>query len=154
VNVDHDLGILMALSYQEFVREMHVDLAARGYDDLGRSDGYVFRALTETAMNTSDLAERLGITKQGAAQIVDDMTRRGYLTSGPDPDDRRARLLELTDRGSAALAAARSFHRRYEARLVRRHGRAAVTTLRELLTATGPAGPDGALDARLRAMYL
>jgi DNA-binding MarR family transcriptional regulator len=148
-----DLGILMALSYQGFVRRLHEDLAARGYDDLGRSDGYVFRALADAPSTTSALAARLGVTKQGAAQIVDDMTVRGYLSSRPHPDDARARLLELSERGRGALTAARGFHRRYERILTRRHGAEAVTLLRVLLTEM--AGPEAtADDPRLRALFL
>ena len=149
-----DLGILLALAYQQFVRELNADLAERGYDDLGRSDGYVFRALDTEPLTTSALATRLEITKQGAAQLVDDMARRGYLTSRADPVDRRARLLELSDRGRAALAAAREFHRAYEQRLARRHGRANVDTLRAMLTAMAPTYGEGALDPRVRAMHV
>src|SRR5690242_2610192 len=129
-----DLGILLALGYQEFVRQLHEALAAAGFDDIGRSDGYVFRALDEAPLSTSALAARLEISKQGAAQIVEDMTRRGYLVRRPDPADGRARLLFLSGRGRAALAEARRFHRVYERSLSKRHGRAAVRTLRELLT--------------------
>src|SRR5262249_26767960 len=112
-----DLGILLALAYQQFVTELHEDLGERGFTDLGRSDGYVFRALDAEAMTTSGLAERLGVSKQGAGQLVEDMTRRGYVRSRPDPSDGRARLLELTPRGQKALVAAHDFHRRYEQRL-------------------------------------
>jgi DNA-binding MarR family transcriptional regulator len=147
-----DLGILIALAYQQFVTELHEDLGRQGFDDLARSDGYVFRALDAEPLTTSGLAERLGVSKQGAGQLVEDMTRRGYVRSRPDPSDRRARLLELTPRGRRALAAARDFHRRYETRLARRHGRAHVDDLRAMLTAMAPTYGDGALDPRLRAM--
>jgi DNA-binding MarR family transcriptional regulator len=149
---DPDIGILLALAYQQFVSELHDDLGERGFDDLARSDGYVFRALAAESLTTSALAERLGISKQGAGQMVDDMTRRGYLQSRPDPTDGRARLLELSERGRAALAAAREFHRRYEQRLARRHGRAHVDTVRAVLTAMAPTYGAGALDPRLRAL--
>lgn len=152
--VDPDFGILLALAYQQFVSELHQDLGGRGFDDLARSDGYVFRALDAEPLTTSALAERLGISKQGAGQMVDDMTRRGYLQSRPDPSDRRARLLELSARGRRALAAARAFHRRYEQRLARRHGRAHVDTVRAVLTAMAPTYGEGALDPRLRAMHV
>jgi DNA-binding MarR family transcriptional regulator len=152
---DLDLGILLALGYQEFVRQLHEALAAAGFDDLGRSDGYVFRALAEAPLSTSALAARLDITKQGAAQIVEDMTGRGYLERRPDPADGRARLLFLSSRGQAALAEARRFHHVYEASLSKRHGRAAVTSLRDLLTSMARGrGSNGAPDPRLRAMYL
>lgn len=149
-----DFGILLALAYQEFVRELNADLAIRGYDDLATSDGYVFRALDDTGLSTSGLASLLGISKQGAGQIVADMTRRGYLASRPDPEDGRARVLELSPRGRQALAAARRFHRRYEQRLARRHGPEAAATLRELLTTLAPTDDKGALDPRLRALQV
>jgi DNA-binding MarR family transcriptional regulator len=149
-----DLGILLALGYQEFVRRLHVDLAERGYDDLGSSDGYVLRALAEAPLTTSALSGRLGISKQGAGQIVDDMTRRGYLESTPHPDDARARLLALSARGRGALSSARAFHRRFERALVRRHGAEQVAALRGILTDLVPVSDDGEPDPRVRAMFL
>jgi len=149
-----DLGILLALAYQEFVTELRQDLAERGFDDLARSSGYVFRALDAEPLTTSALADRLGVSKQGAGQLVDEMTRRGYVSSRPDPSDGRARLLELSERGRAALAAARAFHRSYEQRLARRHGRAHVDDLRAMLTAMAPTYGNGALDPRVRAMHV
>jgi DNA-binding MarR family transcriptional regulator len=152
--VDTDLGILLGLAFQQFVTELNEHLAQCGFDDLGRSDGYVFRALDADALTTSALADRLGVSKQGAGQLVEDMTRRGYVQSRHDPSDGRARLLELTSRGRRALAAARDFHRGYETRLARRHGRGHVDDLRAVLTAMAPTHGDGALDPRLRALHL
>jgi DNA-binding MarR family transcriptional regulator len=149
----HDLGILLALAFQEFVDELHLDLAKHGYDDVARSDGYVFRTLDAEAMTTTALAQRLGITKQGAGQVVGDMTRRGYLTSRPHPDDGRARLLELSERGRGALSAARAFHRRYERALVGTHGAEAVGGLRALLMEMAAPSADSG-DPRLRTLHL
>jgi DNA-binding MarR family transcriptional regulator len=72
-----DFGILLVLAYQEFVRELRATLTKQGFEDQGRSDGYVLRALGARPMTTSELAERLEISKQGAAQIIEDMERRG-----------------------------------------------------------------------------
>jgi DNA-binding MarR family transcriptional regulator len=130
-----DLGILLAIGYQEFVRALRSAMAASGFDDLGRSDGYVLRALHGNPLTVSALAERLDVTKQGAAQIVDDMVARGYVERRPSPTDRRSRPLFLTDRGQRALATARRFHRRYERGLVRDHGVDALTAVRTVLTA-------------------
>src|SRR5690349_1830329 len=107
-----DFGILLAIGYQEFVRALRASMAASGFDDLGRSDGYVLRALDSNPLTVSALAELLDITKQGAAQIVDDMGARGYVERRESTVDRRARPLYLTERGRQALAAARRFHRR------------------------------------------
>jgi DNA-binding MarR family transcriptional regulator len=147
-----DFGILLVLAYQEFVTELRAELAAQGFDDQGRSDGYVLRALDAAAMTVSELAERLEISKQGAGQIVEDMERRGYVERRPDPRDGRARLLYLSAHGQAALASARRFHQRFEKRLVKEHGAEAVANLRALLTAV--AGAERTADPRFRALYL
>ncbi|HEV2782184.1 MAG TPA: MarR family transcriptional regulator [Actinophytocola sp.] len=147
-----DFGILLAQAYQEFVRQLRATLAEQGFTDQGRSDGYVFRALDAAPLTVSELAERLEISKQGAGQIVDDMERRGYVERRPDPRDGRARTLHLSERGRAALAAARRFHQRYERRMIREHGPDAVATLRTLLLAM--VGEDQAADPRFRALYL
>jgi DNA-binding MarR family transcriptional regulator len=148
-----DLGILLALAYQEFVRQLRDHHAEHGFTDHGRADGYVFRALASRPMTVSDLAARLGISKQGAGQIIDDMRRRGYVQRRPDPDDARAQLLFLTERGEAALATARRFHQTYERRLSRTYGAATVATLRTMLEAMA-GGDDAMIDPHLRAMYL
>ncbi|TDU82197.1 MarR family transcriptional regulator [Kribbella voronezhensis] len=130
-----DFGILLVLAEQEFVRELRASLAAQGFDEQGRSDGFVLRTLGATPMTISALAERLEISKQGAGQIVDDMERRGFVVRRPDPTDGRARLLHLSERGEAALAAARKFHQAYERRLRKTHGDAAIDAVRTVLTA-------------------
>jgi len=147
-----DFGILLVLAYQQFVIELRAELTEQGFTDQGRSDGYVLRALSESPMTTSELAERLEISKQGAGQIVEDMERRDYLERRPDPRDGRARLLHLSEHGRAALTAARRFHQRYERRLVREHGAEAVETLRAVLGAM--VGEGQAADPRIRALYL
>ena len=147
-----DFGILLVLAYQEFVRELREHLAVQGFDDQGRSDGYVLRTLDASPMTTSELADRLAISKQGAGQLIDDMERRGYVERRPDPRDGRARLLHLSERGGDALAAARRFHRTYERRLTRTHGPDTVARVRALLASM--AGEDQAADPRFRALYL
>ncbi len=148
-----DLGIVLLLAYQGFVRQLHASMAASGFDDLGSSDGVVFRLLDGRSRTVSELAQLMEISKQGGAQIIDDMERRGYVVRRPDPGDARARLVELSDRGRAAVDAARRFHGRTEAGLARRHGPAAVAALRELLDELAGDGDRG-LDRALRSVYL
>lgn len=148
-----DLGILVLVAYQSFVRQLHADMAAHGFDDLGRSDGVVMRLLKAQPRTVSALATLMEITPQGAAQIVDDMQRRGYVQRRPDPADARARLVELSERGRAAIGTAADFHRSVEAALVARHGAAAVAAVRRVLDDLAAEAP-AALDRELRALYL
>ncbi len=148
-----DLGLLLAKAYQEFVRALRSALAEQGFDDLGRSDGFVFRTLAAGAMTVSELAVRLEISKQGAAQLVGDMEQRDYVRRRTDPHDARARPVELAPRGRRALAAARAFHQSQERQLAREHGHATVAGMRAVLT-TMAGGESATLDPQLRAMYL
>lgn len=130
-----DFGILLLLADQEFVRALRATTAEQGFDDQGRSDGFVLRTLAGGPTSISGLAERLEITKQGASQIVDDMERRGYVERRPDPSDARARMLQLTSKGEAALKAARRFHQAYERKLRRQFGDEVIDSMRDVLTA-------------------
>ncbi|MFY1692146.1 MarR family transcriptional regulator [Plantactinospora sp. WMMB782] len=47
--------------------------------------GLVFQALRGGGATGTELADRLGVTKQAAGQIVDDLERRGYLRREPHP---------------------------------------------------------------------
>jgi DNA-binding MarR family transcriptional regulator len=145
-----DFGILLLLAEQEFIRELRATTAAQGFADQGRSDGFVLRTLGRAPATISTLATRLDITKQGAAQIIDDMEHRGYVERHPDPTDGRARLIHLSPRGQAALAVARRFHQTYERRLRKAHGDDAINAMRAVFTAM--AGEDSTTDPHFRAL--
>ncbi|PZS29537.1 MAG: MarR family transcriptional regulator [Pseudonocardiales bacterium] len=81
-------------------------LARRGFDDVRPVHGFAFARISGTQATTADLAAHLGITKQAAAQLVDHLLQRGYLTREADPRDGRAKLLVLTERGRACTTAA------------------------------------------------
>lgn len=67
----------------------------------------VFQLLARTPVTSSELAERLGVTKQAAGQLVDDLERRGYVRRDPHPAGGRRKLLVLTDAARAHLAVMR-----------------------------------------------
>ncbi|MFB8003580.1 MarR family winged helix-turn-helix transcriptional regulator [Nocardia sp. NPDC056000] len=139
-----DFGVLLGQAYQGFVQELHAHLAAHGHEVLGASYGYVLRTLAESALTASQLGEHLGITAQGAAKVVDEMVRHGYVERHPDPTDKRAKLLHLSDRGRDMLDTVRAFHADYERRLIARAGADQIASVRAVLgeiisTATDPA---------------
>jgi DNA-binding MarR family transcriptional regulator len=148
---DLDFGILLGLGYQTFVDELNSWMADQGFADLGRNYGYVFRALHEEPLQLNQLAERLGMTNQGALKIVNEMESRDYVDRHDDPQDGRAKLLKLAARGKAAVKAARRFHSSFELALRKRLGAAKVDALRAALEAMITDGADAA-HRRLRPM--
>ncbi len=137
---DPDFGIILGAAYAAFTEWLRAEMRTSGFDDLGPSYGYVFRALGEGTLTLTELAAGLGMTTQGAAKIVTAMAEGGYVRSTPDPTDGRAKRLALDDRGRRALRRARALHASYERRLVRRLGEQRVADVREALVLVGESG--------------
>ncbi len=57
--------------------------------------------VAQERVRMGDLAEALGVTPRNITTIVDGLEREGLLARRPDPTDRRAILLELTEKGWA-----------------------------------------------------
>ncbi len=144
-----DFGIVLGLAYTRFVDSLHTHLTSEGFNDLGRSYGYVFRTLDEGPSTVTAIARGLDITIQGASKLVQEMVERGYVLREPDPDDARAKVLRLGPRGENALRAARRFHRTYERGLVRQLGAERAALLRDLLTTLADAGAEPPTAPRL-----
>jgi DNA-binding MarR family transcriptional regulator len=91
-------------------------LAARGYDDLKESDGYVFQHLVDGSRSISELARRMGVTQQAASKQIADLVQRALVTVRPARDS-RARDVALAERGRKVLAETRKLRRDIESDL-------------------------------------
>lgn len=93
-HVLHALGHLMMES-----RDL---VLAHGEPGLRPSHHRVIGQVPPEGISVTDLAERVGMTKQGIGQFVSQLTATGHLTVAPHPDDRRVRIVRRTDRGDEA----------------------------------------------------
>ena len=130
---DPDLGILLTLALRGFVDLLHEGLGGQGYADLRPAFGVVFRALRDDPLTLTQLAARLGVTKQAASKVVDEMAVKQLVRRLPAPDDARAKLLELTPRGRSAMAAAIALGGAIEQRLRGEAGDDRTDVAREVL---------------------
>src|SRR5262245_9084281 len=64
----------------------------------------VFEGLDPGGTRLTALAERAQMSHQAMGAMVDELVLHGYLERVPDPADRRARLIQATERGRAELA--------------------------------------------------
>ncbi|MDX6336606.1 MAG: hypothetical protein QOG05_3946 [Streptosporangiaceae bacterium] len=81
-------------------------VSARGFDDLRPAHGFAFARLAPAGATITQLAEHLDVTRQAAAQLVDELIAKGYVQRSRHPDDARARLITLTGKGWACTRAA------------------------------------------------
>lgn len=143
-----DFGILLALAFRVYVDELHAELATRGFPDMKPGFGVVFRALQAGPLTLTKLAAQLGMSKQAAAKVVGELLGREFLVQEDAAEDRRTKLLALTQRGRAVVRAAMQIGARVEARLSDEVGPRAVAGLRAALEHLVVAGGD---ESDLRA---
>ncbi|MDC8996922.1 MarR family winged helix-turn-helix transcriptional regulator [Mycobacterium marinum] len=81
---------------------------AAGLDGIRPAQAIGLVPLAGGGLHASDLADRLGVSRQAVAQAVAALERHGYVLRAPDPADARARIIELTPRGRQALRVMRA----------------------------------------------
>jgi DNA-binding MarR family transcriptional regulator len=124
---------LLDMASEALFAEFRVDLVEAGYGDIRPTHGCVFRFVREDGMRLTELANFAGMTKQSIGEIVDDLADRGYVERIPDPADRRAKLIRLTEKGEQAQATGLELFANLEQRLADRHGADRLEQLRPLL---------------------
>jgi DNA-binding MarR family transcriptional regulator len=77
--------------------------------DVSPSQARALRVLArQDGARLSELAERLHIAARSATEVVDGLEAKGLVARRPDPQDRRATLVALTEPGAVRLAAIRT----------------------------------------------
>jgi len=115
-------------------KAMRSALEEGGYDDIPANGLYVIGGLAlDGDVPLGRLVKQLGISKQGAGQLVDTLVMRGYLSRTVDDNDRRQLVVALTDRGRAAAEIQARARDRVDAELVARVGEDDVRAARRSL---------------------
>jgi DNA-binding MarR family transcriptional regulator len=58
---------------------------------------------SDEPLRMSDIANRLVLSPGGATKVIDRLEEMGFVARHPDPDDRRATVVEITDTGREAM---------------------------------------------------
>ena len=124
---------LLEFALNAIVEEFRGELERGEFSDIRPTHGCVFRYMNERGLRLTEIAERGNMTKQSAGEVVDDLAARGYIERVPDPDDRRAKLVRLTERGEAAQAYGFHLLAEIEKRWGERYGAERIAGLRAML---------------------
>lgn len=99
---------------------------------------HVLSVLSEEALSVAASARRLGLARQSVQRVVNHLRADGLVRLQPDPTDRRAPLVRLTEPGREVLAELQAASEQDRARLLGASGltaadlRQARSTLRTL----------------------
>ena len=122
------LGALLAEAQEAWRRALRAALAKRNAPPVGA--GFELLAqLTLAGISQSLLAERMGLTKQAIQQSLDQLERLALIRREPDPVDRRAKYVVLTEAGLFALELRRDAEKEAEQALREALGKKALKQL-------------------------
>lgn len=125
----------------ELTQRIHDGVEARGFEGLRPAHGFAFTRLAPDGATVTELAAHLGVTKQAASQLVDEIVRKGYAERRPHPGDARARLVVLTEQGWACTRAAEEAAAEAVRPWAELLGEGEVRALWERLVRIAPYGP-------------
>src|SRR3954452_4743214 len=97
------IGALLRSPWEAVQRRMLERLHDQGFADLDFAHLSVFQYPGPQGARPSELAARLGITKQALNYLLGELERLDYLQRQPDPDDLRSKRVALTPRGASAI---------------------------------------------------
>ncbi|MEU0948818.1 MarR family winged helix-turn-helix transcriptional regulator [Streptomyces canus] len=124
----------------DLTQRINDGVVARGFE-ARPAWGFAFTRLAPDGATVTELAGHLGVTKQAASQLVDEIVRKGYAERRPHPADARARLVVLTERGWACTRAAEEAAAEAVRAWTDVLGEGEVRALRERLGRIAPYGP-------------
>ncbi|WP_128429562.1 MarR family winged helix-turn-helix transcriptional regulator [Streptomyces cyaneus] len=99
---------LTRITYLSTRARQHERLMALAGVPLDRAAVALLRQVADSeSLRPGELAARLGVEASHVTRTVQQLQRTGYVTRVPDPQDRRAQRIELTEPGRQAVARVR-----------------------------------------------
>lgn len=127
------IGIHLNRAYEAWLGRFVEGMNAAGHDwfTLGRAN--IMGAMDRSGTRQSDLLSKTGLSKQALQQMLDGLERHGITSRSVDPNDKRGRLVHLTEKGRNALADADRMKTELSAHYQHTIGQADLEQLEELL---------------------
>ena len=95
---------LTRITYLSTRARQHDRLMALAGVPLDRAAVALLRQVADSdPLRPGELAQRLGVEASHVTRTVQQLQKSGYVTRVPDPDDRRAQRIELTEAGRKAV---------------------------------------------------
>ncbi|MFF0226846.1 MarR family winged helix-turn-helix transcriptional regulator [Streptomyces sp. NPDC004629] len=99
---------LTRITYLSTRARQHDRLMALAGVPLDRAAVALLRQIVDTEpLRPGELAQRLGVEASHVTRTVQQLQKAGYVSRVPDPDDRRAQRIELTEAGREAVGRVR-----------------------------------------------
>ncbi len=95
-----DLGAALAAAASAQKARFRARMATRGFTAHNGAAGEVLLHLDPAGMSQTALTAKIGLSKQAVQQLLDQLEAGQYIRREPDPADKRAKRIVLTDFGA------------------------------------------------------
>ncbi|MGD9734767.1 MAG: MarR family winged helix-turn-helix transcriptional regulator [Solirubrobacterales bacterium] len=137
------MGALLRVPWEAAQRHMLRRVREGGFDGIDAAHLSVFRYPGPQGERPSDLAARLGTSKQALNYLLGELERLGYVERRPDPGDLRSKRIAVTPRGVSMGMAMREAVGEIEAAWAQQLGPERFSQLGRLLLELNQAVPPG-----------
>jgi DNA-binding MarR family transcriptional regulator len=103
------VGALLRFAWEKVRERIYTGVRQDGFDDLNPAHLALFRYEGLEGKRPSQLTEQMQITKQSIHDLLRHLETCGYIEFRTDPNDKRARLINLTARGRKLGAAVQKY---------------------------------------------
>ncbi len=131
--VDTNLAQLFMRAFYWADEGLQNSLKRKGWPSITRAQSLVFVNIGEGVTRPSEIASRVGVTRQAIHQTINELVEMGFLQLEADPRDRRAKVVVYTDSGAKIGRDAVDALQQVETALSSRIGEARVHALRDAL---------------------
>jgi DNA-binding MarR family transcriptional regulator len=94
--------------------QFDAEMVKLGYSYFAEARSSVLRHVNAKGTPQALIVQSMGLSKQAVQQLIDDLVDEGVVTRVADPNDKRGRLIVLTQKGLAALHDAKKIKRKIE----------------------------------------
>lgn len=128
-----NIGLLLFIPYRALENRVSDALRQAGFE-ITPAQMKIVQRIGPDGTRLTELAESAQVTKQTAGFLVDQLEKAGWVERVPDPHDKRARLVRMSERGRAATPVANGAVAEVEAEWTAYLGKQRMTQLRRALS--------------------
>ncbi|MFM2273846.1 MAG: hypothetical protein RL702_2911 [Pseudomonadota bacterium] len=116
-----------------FDGQLRERLLQRGWGAISRSQSLVLTHIANGATRASRIAEYMGVSRQAISQLLNEMVQTGLIEFTPDPNDRRAQMVQFAPAGAKIREDAQQTLRELECEMEAILGKSDAAGLRSAL---------------------
>jgi DNA-binding MarR family transcriptional regulator len=127
------LGLLLLEAFRWFDDGLLASLKELGWQQIGPAQSLAMTYLGAGGIRISDLARRLGVSRQAAQKTVSELEQAKLVATEVDPSNSRAKIVSLTALGETNVAVVLEVYSQVELKLSKRVGASKMAKMRKTL---------------------